>query len=390
MQLGCLIQDSTNMCFSCLEPIVCFPGLIILLYQGDLMAESDGNTADPYAGLTTGLSGPIHPRTMDPGFKMTYSEVTRLGKHVAGHGPALSASGAAIDNIRLANFAFGAIGQPLSGAHDTVRTGAADAMKKCKEVLDSWKSALDGVIDNTKKAEQKSSNGGGNGPGPYGGLPDVPGFGTSGLGDGLSGIGKPDFGDGTGGLVKGTPGLGDAGLPSTELPSTGLPSTDLPSTDLPSTDLPSTGLPSTGLPSTDPPDLNQPGLDGTAPKLDPSDISTPSLSIGDKGSNLADFTPATPTGTEPRATGSTFGPGEVPMGASYSTGPGPASGVTSGITGRGVSSGGAPFMPLPPMMGGGMGSDGEKGRDRGASVTEDEATWDGHHDLAPPIIGLEE
>ncbi|MEV4459413.1 hypothetical protein, partial [Microbispora sp. NPDC049633] len=55
----------------------------------------------------------------------------------------------------------------------------------------------------------------------------------------------------------------------------------------------------------------------------------------------------------------------------------------------GAMAGGIPAMPYAPMGGAGSG-DQDKERERGVAVPEDESTWFGDEDVAPPVLGMQE
>ncbi|MBX6387080.1 MAG: hypothetical protein IRZ07_29565, partial [Microbispora sp.] len=126
------------------------------------MTDTSGSATNPFAGLanaTGAYGGAVNPRLNDPEFSMHYSEVRKFANHVASHGRALSEASAAIKNIDLPTGTFGVIGGGLNGVHDRLRDQAADAMKKGKDVLESWKRALDKAIENAKEGEKQSSGG---------------------------------------------------------------------------------------------------------------------------------------------------------------------------------------------------------------------------------------
>ncbi|XVQ87386.1 hypothetical protein ACQP2K_08225 [Microbispora siamensis] len=365
------------------------------------MTDTSGGATNPFAGLATsmGMGGAVDPRLADPEFKMDYGEVTKFGNDVAGRGQVLADTSGRIKNIHLPMLTFGVIGGSLNGVHSQVRNTTADAVAKGKEVLESWKTAIDQAVKNAKEAEKQSS--GGHGKVDLPGGPKGPGIDPKGLG--LGG----------GGLPKGPPGAGlgnDWKLPKDKLGTDvddSLRHPDLPDTSkLPDPggngtgldpngtglngsglDPNGTGLGKTGLDGLDQNGLNTQGL--TSPggtslsSYNPNPASVPTVpNLGTTGYGPGDYT----TGNWP-GTGGT-GTGGYGSGASgYGTG-GAAGSGTAGRTG--VGAGGMAGMPYAPMAGAGAGSNDDKERTRGPAVPEDESTWFGDEDVAPPVLGMQE
>jgi hypothetical protein len=374
------------------------------------MAEADHDgagsgpaSANPYAALL-GAGGSTEPYPGDDDFTIKKGAVTKLGADVAAQAAPLAASGDAIKRIPLSDLSFGLVGYPLNAAHVQAKDTATNALQGCKDVLDSWQTALEGVVSYVTMKEQESTlrRGGGGGTdlddllaglgGKHGPGADLGGLDLGDTGLGKTGLGSTGLGDiGAGDLGDlgdlGSTGNGDVGG------DTGGTAPDLPSIDQPTIDDPTVDDPTAGLPSLDQPTLTDPGT------TDPS-TTTPTLG-GNNGTGLAGYDPTTtpvprPTLGDPAAGGnSSYDPRAVPpevrtgTGTPYSMGSGGAAGPGAGTAaGRATGSGGMPFMPFAPM--GGTGHEGDKGRERGASVNEDESTWQGDEDIAPPVIGLEE
>ncbi|MEU8056571.1 hypothetical protein [Microbispora bryophytorum] len=377
------------------------------------MTDTSGG-GNPFAGLanTMNTGGAVDPRLADPEFKMDYPEVTKFGNDVAGRGQVLADTSDRIKKIHLPMLTFGVIGGSLNGVHSQVRNTTADAVAKGKEVLESWKAAVDQAVQNAKEAEKQSSGDTGKG-GQHGlpGGPKVPGFDPKKLGlggDGLpktgpgSGLGNdftlpkdklgtdigdslshPDLpdgstlpgpggnGDGLGGsgLDPNGGGLGQDGLGQDGLGTDGLGRTSLD------------GLDQNGTNSLETPKLNAPGgtsLSAHNPNLPsvptlPTTPTTPGL--GSTGHGPGDYPPGTRTGTGGYGAGG-YGP------AVY--GPGAGAGRSGGVAG------GIPGMPYAPMGAGAGSNDDGKERTRGAAVPEDESTWFGDEDVAPAVLGMQE
>ncbi|MEU7910629.1 hypothetical protein [Microbispora bryophytorum] len=382
------------------------------------MTDTSGG-GNPFAGLanTMNTGGAVDPRLADPEFKMDYPEVTKFGNDVAGRGQVLADTSDRIKKIHLPMLTFGVIGGSLNGVHSQVRNTTADAVAKGKEVLDSWKAAVDQAVQNAKEAEKQSSGGTGKdlnglhgpkGPGidPKGlklggaGLPkngsglgddwkvpkdttgadvdtglkypDLPGPDGNGdglPGDGLPGDGLPGDGLGGSGLDPDGGGLGTDGLGTDGLGTDGLGRTSLD------------GLDQNGTNSLETPKLNAPGatsLSAHNPNLPsvptlPTTPATPGL--GSTGHGPGDYPPGTRTGTGGYGAGG-YGP------AVY--GPGAGAGRSGGVAG------GIPGMPYAPMGAGAGSGDHDKERERGAAVPEDESTWFGDEDVAPAVLGMQE
>ncbi|MEV4294878.1 hypothetical protein [Microbispora rosea] len=376
------------------------------------MTDTSGG-GNPFAGLanTMNTGGAVDPRLADPEFKMDYPEVTKFGNDVAGRGQVLADTSGRIKNIHLPMLTFGVIGGSLNGVHSQVRNTTADAVAKGKEVLESWKAAVDQAVKNAKEAEKQSS--GGHGKVDVPGGPKGPGFDPKklGLGGGVPKVGAgSDLGN-------------DWKLPKDKL-GTDLDDS-LPHPDLPDgSTLPDPGGSGDGLP--DPGDVNGDGLGGSG--LDPNGgglgqdglgrtgldglgqngvnpLETPKLNNpGDTA--LASYTPnpsSLPTPPPVPDLGTTgYGPGDYSVNRPGSGGSGSggygsgtygsgAYGSGAGAAGRaGGGAGGIPAMPYAPMGAGAGSNDDGKERTRGPAVPEDESTWFGDEDVAPSVLGMQE
>ncbi|MBE3008828.1 hypothetical protein IL992_06450 [Microbispora sp. NEAU-D428] len=378
------------------------------------MTDTSGGATNPFAGLATsmGAGGAVDPRLADPEFKMDYGEVTKFGDDVAGRGQVLADTSGRIKKIHLPPLTFGVIGGSLNGVHSQVRNQTADAVAKGKEVLESWKTAIDQAVKNAKEAEKQSSGGqrkDGLPGGPKGaGIdPKKLGLGGGGLpkagpGSGLGNDWKlpkdklgtdiddslqhPDLPDtstlpGPGGSGGGLPGAGDPngnGLGGSGLDpnGTGLGQDGLGRTGL-------DGLGRNGVNPLETPKLNSPG-DTALSAYTPNPSSLPTVptvpDLGTAGYGPGDYSTATRPGTGGYGSGG-YGSG------TYGSGGGP--GAAAGRAGAGA--GGMPAMPYAPMAGAGAGSnDDGKERTRGPAVPEDESTWFGDEDVAPPVLGMQE
>ncbi|MEV5742035.1 hypothetical protein AB0L30_18470 [Microbispora rosea] len=381
------------------------------------MTDTSGG-GNPFAGLANTMytGGAVDPRLTDPEFKMDYPEVTKFGNDVAGRGQVLADTSGRIKNIHLPMLTFGVIGGSLNGVHSQVRNTTADAVAKGKEVLESWKAAVDQAVKNAKEAEKQSSgdNGKGGKPGLPGG-PKAPGLDPKklGLGGGLpktgpgSGLGNdftlpkdklgtdiddslshPDLPDGStlpgpGGNGDGLPGPGDVngdGLGGSGLDPNG--------SGLGQDGLGRTGLDGLGQNNVNPletPKLNNPGdtaLSSYTPN--PSSLPTPPPvpDLGTTGYGPGDYSANRP-GSGGYGSGGN-GSGTYGSGA-YGSGAGP------GAAGRaGGGAGGIPAMPYAPMGAGAGSNDDGKERTRGPAVPEDESTWFGDEDVAPSVLGMQE
>ncbi|WP_169986096.1 hypothetical protein [Microbispora sp. H10836] len=365
------------------------------------MADTSGGGTSPFAGLATtmGSGGAVNPRLADPEFKMDYGEVAKFGNDVAGRGQVLADTSGRIKQIHLPPLTFGVIGGALNGVHSQVRNQAADAVAKGKDVLESWKAALDQAVENAKEAEKQSSGGTGKDPNGLTGGPKGAGIDPKGLG--LGG----------GGLPKGGAGLGDGWKPPKDMlgtdVDTGLKHPDLPGAGaLPGAGDPDGGGLGGGGLGPDGSGLGKDGLGRTS--LDGlgqsgvNPLETPKLNApGD--TSLSAHNPSPPSvptlPTTPGLGTTGYGPGDYPTGARSGTGGygaggygpavyGPGAGLGAAGAGR-AGAGGIPAMPYAPMGGAGSG-DHDKERERGAAVPEDESTWFGDEDVAPPVLGMQE
>ncbi|WP_185949510.1 hypothetical protein [Microbispora sp. KK1-11] len=373
------------------------------------MTDTSGGATNPFAGLATsmGAGGAVDPRLADPEFKMDYGEVAKFGNDVAGRGQVLADTSGRVKNIHLPMLTFGVIGGSLNGVHSQVRNTTADAVAKGKEVLESWKTAIDQAVKNAKEAEKQSS--GGHGKVDVPGGPKGPGFDPKKLGLG-GGVPKVGAGSDLGNGWK---------LPKDKL------GTDLDDSlkhpDLPDpSNLPDPGGNGTGLdPSGTGLDPNGTGLDPSGTGLDPSGaglgktgldgldqngLNTQGLT-GPGGTSLSSYNPnPAPVPTVPNLGTTGYGPGDFTTGnwpgtggtgtgtGGYGSGGyGTAGAAGSGTAGRtGVGAGGMAGMPYAPMAGAGAGGNDDKERTRGPAVPEDESTWFGDEDVAPPVLGMQE
>jgi hypothetical protein len=321
-----------------------------------------------------------------PGVSFSEERLKALGKDYDTHAGTMENVADQTKAIGVPFPGFGVLGAGLHIAHDRARDSAADALGAGREVLASWRTALETASHTYKAAEDANE------------LPELPG--TDFPGGGLPGGGLPG-----GGLPGG--GLPGTDLPGTDLPGGGLPGGGLPGTDLPGTDLPGGGLPGGGLPGTDLPGANLPGtggvpgsggLDGRIPGL-PGQTATglPGLGAVDpRRTDLSAYTPGEPsvpqfkvpdattwTGDQAGTGTAGRGGGALPAGAG-SGGPGS---LQAGVRGTGAN-GGMPMMPMMPMGGAGTGEQ-ERDRDQTTWLSEDEGVWGGDEDVAPSVIGQE-
>jgi hypothetical protein len=334
----------------------------------------NGGSVPDLSGL-----GMDNPHAMDPKLHMEYAEVRGLGENVAGQGQNLDTMSGRLKGLDLNVYTFGLVGGPLNAAHDHFRDSATKALDQGKEVLKSWQEALRAAASHTEEAEKASSA-----PKDPSGLPLGPGFDPSGLGLPPDGLGLPDAG-----------GLNPDGSDLNGLDPDGLNPDGLnPDGTDPN------GLNPNGL---DPNSLNPNGLNpgGIDPNLNPNGLDPNGLNpdgLNPDGTRLAN---ADPNAFRPPAIPDvqTPGPGTVDprnIGTGFRTGgggayPGGAAVPESLGMGRGPggTAGGLPFLPFAPM-GGGVGNDGERERGSDTALPEDESTWLGDDDIAPPVIGMEE
>lgn len=387
--------------------------------DGTTGGTTDGGASNPFAGLAAtlgGSGGAVNPRLADPEFYMDRGQMTGFANRVVTHGEALTDMAAGIRKIHLPVGTFGVIGGSLNGVHSKVRDDAAEAVTKGRQVLDSWKKALDQARSNAEEAEKASKTGNGNGDGlnglgggaKAGGLPKGLGLGGMPKLGANGGVDPKDLGKGLGDDWK-QPDLSGKGPSGSDLPGTNPNGTDLPGTDLPNTNLPPTDLPNTdpggGLNQNG---LNQNGLNGTGLDPNATGLQTPKIP-GDTA--LSGYNPSlppaatTPPGFDPSAygpggTGTGTGTGSGGAGGYGSTGYGSSAGYGSGAYGSGTASGsggagragvgGVPAMPYAPMGAGAGSGDEGKDRARGPAVPEDESTWFGDEDVAPAVLGMQE
>ncbi|MDP4506631.1 hypothetical protein [Nonomuraea turcica] len=358
------------------------------------MSNSSSSSGDPFAGaygnLGAGnLGAGLDPRSIDPKFKMRRSSVRTLGTNVGGYGQDLTEMSDKTRAIDIHVMAFGAIGGGLNVAHRSVRDGAADALKQAKDVLDSWKKALNTAADNTEAAEE-AGKGPGTGPGGPGGLPTGkmpktplggPGVDPSDLGTGRPPtIPQPDPGD-----IKQpdltTPDPGDTKQPDLTTPDPG----DIQRPDL---NTPGVNTPGLNTPGVNTPDLNTPG----AKTPDLSGVSKPNTDLASANPNLPTSTtppsirtPDSPA-FDPRASMPRTG---YPEGGPVAGGAMPPGSAAPGSIARALNTGIPPMYP-PPGMGGMGANNGDKDRERGPHLAEDEGVWGTDEDYAPAVLGKEE
>ncbi|WP_449066128.1 hypothetical protein [Planomonospora algeriensis] len=244
---------------------------------------------------------------------------------------------------------FGVLGFGLHAAHDRARQSAADALSAGRDVLESWRTALESASQTYGGAEDHST------------LPELPG------------------------------GMPETGLPGGSVP--GLDTPGLPGTDLPGGGVPGAGLPGTGaLPGDGGFDGQVPGLPGqTATTLPGQGLG----SIDPRRTDLSAYTPGDPSVPQFRApdattwTGDQAGTGTVGRGGGALPA-GAGNGGLGGLPGgaRGAAANGMPMMPMMPMGGAGTGEQ-ERERDQTTWLAEDEGVWGGDEDVAPSVIGQE-
>ncbi|RVX47353.1 hypothetical protein EDD27_10283 [Nonomuraea polychroma] len=368
------------------------------------MSNSSSSSGSPFAGaygnLGAGnLGANLDPRSIDPKFTMRHSRVRTLGTNVGGYGQDLTEMSDKTRAIDIHTMAFGTIGGGLNVVHRSVRDGAADALKQAKDVLDSWKKALNTAADNTEAAEEAGKGGkkppgpggpGGGGPGkiPGGGLGKMPKIG--GMGD-PGGVDPSKLGD-----------------PSIDRPSIPKPDTGhikQPDLDTPDLDTPDPGdIERPDLNTPNPGDIQQPNLnspDLNNPDLNNPGVNTPDLSGVEKpDTDLAAVNPNLPTGTTPRISvpdTSAFDPRAsmarpavgYPEGPLGPGGPSAGGGVAPGSIARALNTGIPPIYP-PGAMGGASPGNGDNDRERGPHLAEEEGVWGMDEDVAPAVLGKEE
>ncbi|MFC5826694.1 hypothetical protein [Nonomuraea insulae] len=350
------------------------------------MTDSSSSSTDPFAAAYGNLGASIDPKSIDPNFKMRYSSVRKMGTNVAGYGQDLTAMSDQTRSIDIHQMAFGVIGGGMNVAHRSVRDSAADALKQAKDVLDSWKEALNTAADNTEEAE-KASKAKPKGPGtpkvPTGpGMGKMPGAGDLGKMPDTSGLGNPK------GIDPGDLDPGDLEKP--EIPVTD-PS-DIEQPDLTTPD--PNDIKQPDLTTPDPNDLQQPDL--TTPN-----VSTPDLNGVDKpNTDLASVNPnpnlptstTTPQFRTPDTTA--FNPNSVTprTGVSYpegNMGVSPGGPGSQGSIARALNSGVPPMYP-PGGMGGAGGNSSDNDRERGPHLSEEEGVWGADVDYTPAVLGKEE
>lgn len=364
---------------------------------------------DSFSETLQGLGGAgLHPRTNDPKFVMQYTRVRDMGTNVASFGQDLTEMSSKTRAIDITEFSFGVIGGGLNVAHRAVRDHAADALKQGKEVLESWRTAINTAADNGETADKASKPPKpkddefklpGGGMKPMGGAGDLPsGLGPGGM-DPLDGLKKPDDlnkdaldgldKDALDGLDKDAlDGLDKDGLDDIKKPDDGLKPDDLDDLERPGPDMP------------DRPDMNLPQ------QPDPGGGNPPDLNGLNQptGTDLAGAdprVPGLPNSGLPNAGLPNLSGGPDPRAAMPRTGSGFPEGFSSGMSSGG--SGGLPGgpgsiaralntgMPLypPPMGGGAAPSRDEQDREKGPLLPEDEGVWGDDEDIAPAVIGGE-
>ena len=327
---------------------------------------------------------------MEAGFHMKPGRVRDLAEELGNSGGSIQSVRNAIEGASMPTYAFGIIGAGLQGAYSEVQKKAAEALKDAEGVLTNWKDNLTRAADSVERAEEESS------PDPT----NTPPFDPSKLGGG----GMPKFdpsGFDPNGLNPG--GLDPNGLDPNGLDPNGLDPNGLDPNGLDPNGLDPNGLDPNGL---DPNGLDPNGLDPNG--LDPNGLKPngldPNLSgVGDPtNTSLANAAPTDlrslvdPRLVDPNALGNT-GTGlrnsiGTPMGGGSGGGIGGPGGGLGGLgnAARGLGANGMPFMPFAPMGGASAGGDKDRERERGASLSEDESTWLGDEEVAPPVIGMEE
>lgn len=346
------------------------------------MTDSSSSSTNPFAAAYGNLGGSLDPKSIDPNFKMRYSSVRTLGTNVASHGQDMTALSDHTRSIDIHHLAFGVVGGGLNVAHRSVRDSAADALKQAKDVLDSYRKALNTAADNTEDAEKASKPPKDTGPpgGPK--IPSGPGSPKM-----PKTPGAPNMDDLGKGVDPGDLNPGDLEQPQIPEPDTG----DLEQPDLTTPD--PSDIEQPDLTTPDPSDLQQPGL--TTP-----DVSTPDLNGIDKpNTDLASVNPNLPTSSTPQfrtPDTSALNPNSaVPRtGIAYPEGTMGSSGSAGGLGSQGsiaraLNSGVPPMYP-PGGMGGGGANSGDNDRERGPHLSEEEGVWGTDVDHAPAVLGKEE
>ncbi|WP_049570665.1 hypothetical protein [Nonomuraea sp. SBT364] len=365
------------------------------------MADESTTGTDPFTAALQGAgSSVLDPRTNDPKFVMEHSRVRTLGRDVGSYGDDLTSMSDKTRAIDIETMSFGLIGGGLNVAHRSVRDGAAEALKQGKEVLESWRTALGTVADNTEAAEEASKapkpkgkdfelpGGGAGGLGPMGGAGD--------LGDLGSGVDPGDL-DGLDGLdpndVDGLDPNDIDGLDPNDVD--GLDPNDIDGLDPNDVD----GLDPNDIDGPDPNDLD--GVQQPDPNIprqpDLSGVNQPDLDGLNQpsGTDLAGVDPRLPTTGMPNLADTPDPRSSMPRASvgypeGVSSGGSSAGGALAGGQGsiaRALNSG----MPLypPPMGGGGAPSRDEQDREKGPLLAEDEGVWGDDEDIAPAVLGME-
>ncbi|MFC4015654.1 hypothetical protein ACFOY2_51180 [Nonomuraea purpurea] len=339
---------------------------------------------------SSGVGGAMDPRSVDPNFSMRHSSVRTLGTNVSGYGQNLTDLSDSTRSIDIHEFAFGVIGGGLNVAHRSVRDSAADALGQAKNVLDSWKDALNTAATNTEAAEEASK------APKNDGMPEFKGPGGPG---GLGDLGGPS---GLGGLPK-DKGLGPMG---------GVDPSDLDMKKPPGIDTPDPGdieTPDPGdinapqpedINTPDPGAIQQPDLNPPqTPELNTPQVPDPSNIPKPPDTDLAGTNPNLPTTNVPPTRTpdtSTFDPrASMPrtsLGPDGSMGPGGGAGSGAGAPGsiaRALNSGVPPMYP-PGAMGGAGANNQDNDRERGPHLAEEEGVWGTDEEYAPAVLGMEE
>jgi hypothetical protein len=376
--------------------------------------SNSSSGSDPFStalGNAGGALGSFGPAEKDPEFHMKYSSVRKLGKNVGDYAPSMQSLSDKTRAIDMHTFTFGLIGGGLNVAHRSVRDAAADAFAQGKEVLESWRQAINDIATNGETAEEASKinrkvGGGLNGGGiktPM--TPEMPGSFDTDMPEGF-GMPTPDPNalDPQGGRD-----LDDIGadIPDPNDPNLQIPDPNDPNLQNPGLNDPNLQNPGINDPNLQNPGLNDPNLQNPAlnnPALNNPELNNPDLKGINQPSptdlagidrNLANQIPQArmpdATAFDPRATNgmprtSLYPEGGVGFGGS---GGGAAGGTPPpGSISRALNSG-MPIYP-PPMGGAAAGNREEKTGESGPYLSEDESTWGFDEEAGPAVIRSEE
>ena len=336
---------------------------------------------------------------------MVYSSVRTLGRNVGHYAPSMQSLSDKTRAIDMHTFTFGLIGGGLNVAHRSVRDAAADAFAQGKEVLESWRQALNDIALNTETTDEaskikdklKDEIGGGLGGGVK--TPKMPESWDTAMPEPFdTTTPDPNAFDPQGGLDDIGADIPDPNDPNLQTPDPNDPSLQTPDPNDPNLQNPGLNDPNVQNPGLNDPNLQNPNLQN--PNLDTPDLKVPGqpspTDLAGIDRNLANQIPQArmpdPNAFDPRTTSG------MPRTSLY-----PESGMGFGGSGGGGAAGGTPppgsisralnsGMPIyPPPMGGAAGANREeKTGESGPYLSEDESTWGFDEEAGPAVIRSEE